>query len=225
MSIAAGLRRARAALSHWGVREYLVLAAVWLVLSIPLYLAGWGLASVLSLPLLLLLGAVLTYGASALLVTPAPRTVKPRPSFPNALEGSPLGEFPLSTYADTRYEKSIQWSGTQVRLSLSVETVDTIDAVTRAAVSITGASSRVNAEVCAFAAAELLPGINEERRAVGQSTLLPAEFLGTISLQMITIHHDGTYEFLYADGDLLGGHWIEVHGSLAEGPVEVDTLG
>lgn len=57
------------------------------------------------------------------------------------------------------------------------------------------------------------------------TALTPEEFLRVISLQMITVHSDETYEFLYDDGDLLGGHWIEIHGSLTKGPIEVDRPG
>lgn len=225
MPIAAALHRSRAALAHWGIRELLLLAVFWFALSIPLYLMGWGLASVVSLPLLLLVMLALTYCASAL-IKPIPQPkAQPKPGFPSSIEVPPLGVFTLSAYSDTRYERTIDWCGTEVQLSLSVEAIESIDSVLLVATSISAASPKVNSDVTHFAARDILPSINEERLASGDLVLSPSQFLSAISLQMITVHSDGTYEFLYDDGELLGGHWIEVHGNLSQGPIEVDTPG
>lgn len=225
MQISAGLRRFRDALAHWGVRDYLLLGVFWLALSTPLYALGWGFASVTSLPLFVVMVAALTY-ALAPLVKPVPRNkAQPRPGFPESLEAATLGNFPLSAYSDSHYERPIDWCGAQVQLSLTVDSAQSVDAVVVVAASLTATSSRVNAEVTQFVTTELLPRINEERLAAGSVALAPEEFLGVITLQMITVNSDETYEFLYDDGDLLGGHWIEIHGSLTQGPIEVDTPG
>lgn len=225
MQFSVGLRRFRGALAHWGVGEYFLIGVVWLTLSIPLYVSGWGIASVLSLPLLLLIGAVVTYALASLL-NPGPQLkAQPRPGFPESLESASLGTFPLSAYSDSRYEGPIDWCGAQVQLSLSVESAESVGEVLLAAASLTAACSEVNAAVTQFVVKELLPSINQDRQSEGSAVLTPEEFVGAISLQMITLHSDETYEFLYDDGNLLGGHWIEAHGSLTEGPIEVDTPG
>ncbi|HIV69750.1 MAG TPA: DUF2262 domain-containing protein [Candidatus Aquabacterium excrementipullorum] len=225
MSLATALHRSKAALAHWGVAAYFYFALFWLTLSTPLYFAGWGLASVLSLPLLLLTIFALTYGVSAF-IKPAPRRkLQPRPGFPDALEVPSLGTFPLSTFSDTNYQAAVDWCGGKVELSLSVETVESVPLVLLATASMVAASTRLNTEVARFAASALLPAINGERQAAGAASLTPEDFLQAISLQMIEVHADETYEFLYDDGDLLGGHWIEVHGHLRHGPLDVDTPG
>jgi len=225
MPLAASLQKSKAALAHWGIREYFFLAVFWLTLSAPLYLAGWGLLSVLSLPLLLLAILILAYGASAL-VKPAPqKKVQPKPGFPPSIEVPLLGFFPLSAYSDTRYEGKISWCGSEVELSLSIEEVELADSVRRVAVAITSEGSKVNSEVTQFAVRELLSEVNEGRSAAGQSELTAEQFLQIISLQSITVHSDETYEFLYDDGELFGGHWIEVHGNLTQGPIDVDLPG
>ena len=215
----------RAALAHWGLSHYVVLAAFWISLSIPLYLAGWGVASVLSLPLLLLIIAVLSYGVSAVL-KPIPRPVaRPKPGFPSELEHPVLGVFPLSAYDSERYERTIDWRGSSTQLSLSVDSIESIADVLLVATSISQISAEVDSQVRAFAVKRLLPDINQERQASEASALTSEQFLQTISLQMITVHPDRTYEFLYDDGDLLYGHWIEVHGDIERGPIDVDTPG
>ncbi|MBX3628170.1 MAG: DUF2262 domain-containing protein [Rhizobacter sp.] len=225
MRLVTSLQRSKAALAHWGVREYFLLAVLWLTLSTPLYLAGWGLLSVLSLPLLLLAIVVLTYGASAL-VKPLPqKKVQPKPGFPPSIEVPSLGFFPLSAYSDSLYERKVSWCGSEIGLNLSIEAVELVDSVRRVAVAITSEASKVNSEVTRFAVRELLSEVNEGRSAAGQSELTAEQFLQAISLQSITVHSDETYEFMYDDGELLGGHWIEVHGSLTQGPIDVDLPG
>lgn len=225
MTIAAGFNRFRAALAHWGPSHYIILAVLWFTLSVPLYLAGWGVASVLSLPLLLLMSAALAYCASAVLKPAARPVAQPKPGFPSKLDHPGLGEVPLSAYSNERYERTIDWCGSPIQLSLSVHSMDSIAAVLRAATSISEASATVNSQVVAFAVKELLPGINQERQVQKTPSLTPEQFLQAISLQMITVHPDKTYEFLYSDGDLLGGHWIEVRGEIEHGPMDVDTPG
>lgn len=225
MAIASALKRSRAALAHWGPVEYLLLAALWLAFSIPLLLAGWGAASLLSLPLLLLAIVLLTTLAKSMIKPSKVHPVQPRAGFPGELVHPELGVFPLSTYSGERYEKTISWCGTPTRLSLSLETIESIEAVLNAATATAQAGLNVNSQVQAFATNELLQGINEERKASGASALDAKAFLHAISLEMITVHADNTYEFLYNDGQLLGGHWIEVHGNLEDGPIDIDAPG
>jgi hypothetical protein len=61
------LRTFRAAIAHWGITEYALLLVLWGCLSAPLYLLGWGVFSVLSLPLMLAAGAGLTWLAQRFL--------------------------------------------------------------------------------------------------------------------------------------------------------------
>jgi len=210
-------------LTHWGVVEYILVATVWLIFSIPLFLAGWGAVSLLGFPLFLLsialLASLVKSRSEPLEVPPA----QPRLGFPSELVVPQLGPFPLSTYSNERYEQAITWCGMPTCLSLSVEELSSIGAVLRAAESLVRSSLRVNSEVQAYATSQLLAGINEERKA---TEALDAEtFLRAITLEMITVHADNTYEFLYRDGELLGGHWIEVHGELEGGPISIDTPG
>lgn len=225
MALRFALHRFRAALAHWGPIEYFALAVVWLVLSSPLYLLGWGFASLLSLPLMLLSIMLITALVQPL-VKPRPMpAVQPRPGFPSEIVHPQLGVFALSRHSDKSYENEVPWCEGRARLSLWVEDLDSIGAVQDAAAVLSRTSSDVDASVQALAIKELLDEINAERRADNAETLGPEEFLRAISLELITVHADGAYEFLYGDGELLGGHWIQVYGDLQRGPLEVETPG
>ena len=225
MNIASALHRFRLALAHWGLVEYVLLAAIWVAFSIPLVLAGWGVASLLGLPLFLLSIALLAVLAKSVLKPSAALPSGPRAGFPSELVHPELGAFPLSQYSDERYERAIVWCGKTTRLSLLVEARESMEAVLNAAVSAVQTSLSVNSKVQAFVVSELLSGINEERQASGGSALDSEAFMQMVSLEMVTVHADSTYEFLYNDGELLGGHWIEVRGHIESGPIELDTPG
>lgn len=225
MTIASVVRCFQAAFSRWGVGEYVVFSALWLTLSLPLYFMGWGVASLLGLPLVIFFGMALAGLASWLLKGSPKQSVRPRPGFPIEIMHSSLGVFRLSGQSNERYDLSVDWCGVATQLSLSIDNPESIQAALSAATAITASSASVNARVAAYLIQELLPNINEERLAQEMHVLQAENFLKSISLQMITVYQDEAYEFLYGDGDLLGGHWIEVHGTISAGPTYLDTPG
>jgi hypothetical protein len=52
-----------------------------------------------------------------------------------------------------------------------------------------------------------------------------AGLLQAITLEQVMIGADGQYFFAFADGDLLGGHAIEVTGYLDRGPTDLGLFG
>jgi len=225
MNFIAGFSRFKAALAHWGRAQYAVVMAFWFVLSIPLYMAGWGIASVLSLPLMLLAIIGLASIASSLFKRlPVPVAV-PRQGFPDVLEHPVIGRFTLSPYSNALYERTIDWCGASVKLSLAVDSMDSLGAVLTAADHIVDNSASLHRQIAELLIKELLPDLNRERQPSNAPLLSSERFLQTISLETIMVHADQTYAFIYQDGGLLGDHWIQVHGSIGSGPTEVDTPG
>ena len=199
--------------------------AFWFVLSIPLYMAGWGIASVLSLPLLALaIMALASIAASLFKRLPIP-VAAPRQGFPDALEHPAIGRFTLSQYSNALYERSIDWCGVPAKLSLAVDTMESLGAVLATASHIVETSALLDRQIAALLIKELLPDLNRERQASNAPLLSAERFLQTISLETIMVHADQTYEFIYQDGGLLWDHWIQVHGSIASGPTDIDTPG
>ena len=150
---------------------------------------------------------------------------QPRPGFPGELLHPELGTFPLSRESPDLYERVIDWCGVSTRLCLSIESIESIDATLQAATTLTKHESETYKQVCEFATNQLLPSVNEERQALGVAALDAGEFRSHIVPVLITVHSDNTYEFLFDDGGLFGGHWVEVHGSMNGGPIEVDLPG
>lgn len=205
--------------------EYLLLAAFWLVISIPLYLAGWGMASLLGFPLMVLLITVCAWAASVWLKPKPHVPVKPRPGFPSELVHETLGTFALSEYSDDEYTRTIAWCNKDVRLSLVVDALEDVGKVLRAAGEFVIAGPRIEVQVLAFIVDELLETTNEELEAEGRPALDAAGLLSHATLESLAVRADGSYTVIYMADSLLGDHWIEVEGTLAEGPTSLNTPG
>jgi len=69
---------------------------------------------------------------------------------------------------------------------------------------------------------ELLPLKNDAWLGDDETEFSPEEFKSKMTLQSISIHPDGDFDFWHDDGDLFWGHSIQVSGSLADGPTAAD---
>jgi hypothetical protein len=225
VNIGVAISRFRASLSHWGPAEYVVLAAFWLALSIPLYLLGWGMASILSLPLFLLLIAAATFALSPL-VKPKPRPpVRPRSGLPETVEHPSLGRFVLSSVSNAFYNQSIDWCKSRTLLSLEIEVPDDLIPVQEAAISLLGKSEAINLRVVEYLVQNLLPEANQDQQSCGKPSLSSEQLRERISLENITINSRGEYVFMFGCNGLLGDHWVQVVGTLANDPTEYDLAG
>jgi hypothetical protein len=220
-----GILRFKAAIAHWGATEYLLLAALWLAIAIPLYLTGWGIASLLGFPLMLLLITVAAWAASTWLKPKPHVPVKPRPEFPAALVHETLGTFPLSEFSNDEYTRTVAWCNKDVRLTLVVDNLDDIGKVLQAAGDFVASGPRIELQVLAFIADELLASTNDELRADGQEPLDAAGLLSHLTLDTLRVQADGSYTVIYMADQLLGDHWVEVDGTLDDGPASLNTPG
>lgn len=73
--------------------------------------------------------------------------------------------------------------------------------------------------------AAMLPIYNDIWRNGNEPRLSDQSFLRTVQLTSITVFGDGRFEFWYSDGDLFGGHAIQVRGSMSRGIVESGLSG
>jgi hypothetical protein len=213
-------------IAHWGVGQYLALLLVWVVSSIPFYQLGWGIASVLGFPLLIVMGVALTAGvvrALKLLDRPV-REPTPLRTEPRELVHPLLGTFVLNACGE-EYEGKVDWLGQQVTLSLGMELLENWDVVIAQATELWQRREEVAQAVGKMIQAELLETVNEQRTAGSESVFDGAGLLQAITLEQVMIDADGRYFFAFADGDLLGGHAIEVTGYLDRGPTDLGLFG
>jgi hypothetical protein len=213
-------------IAHWGVSQYLALLLVWAVSSVPFYQLGWGVASVLGLPLLMVAGFALTAGvvrAVKLLDRPV-REPTPLRTEPRELVHPLLGTFVLNAYGE-EYAGKVDWLGQQVTLSLVMEMLENWDVVIAQATELWQRREEIAQAVGKMVQTQLLETVNEQRTAGSEPVFDGAGLLQAITLEQITIDADGQYLFVFADGDLLGGHAIEVTGYLDSGPTDLGMFG
>ena len=217
---------AYASIAHWGVSQYLALLLFWAVSSVPFCQLGWGIASVLGLPLLIVAGFALTTGLvrALKLLDRAVRKPTPLRTEPRELVHPLLGTFVLDACGE-EYERKVDWLRQQVTLSLVTERLENWGVVIAHATELWQRREEISQAVGRMIQTELLEAVNEQRTARSEPVFDGAALLQAIVLERITIDADGCYCFLFADADLLGGHAIDVTGYLDSGPTHLDTPG
>lgn len=231
VSLRAAVKNFRSKIAHWGPVEIGICVLVWASMSAPLYFIGWGIASLLSLPLAVLAATLLGYFLVAIVAVLDPLEApkpppEPRPGLTGEIQDNELGKFTLSSYSSETYVGAIDWLGTHAELVLSgILDAEAAQAVFREASVIYKGRSDIDAQLREYTTSELLPVINEELEASQTPPLTADQFQQSIALECIEVELDGTYTFTYADGDLFGGHWIEVRGNRISGPTDIGLSG
>ena len=72
---------------------------------------------------------------------------------------------------------------------------------------------------------EYLPLKNECWRQENEAELSLAQFKALISLDLICLSQDGSFDFCYGAGDLFSGRSIQICGNLADGPTGSNLMG
>lgn len=230
------LRAFLKALSHWSMKEYGYLFAFWLLLTLVPYLDGWGLFSLLFFPLLLVCAVVVGYVVYLILILVSAivkitesraenQPVLPKENFPSEIVIPQLGVFKLSAMFQDVYENTIDWCRGSVNLSLNTEGYETIETLKKLALQLAQSKNTINSQLLAFLISELLPAINENPTEALEKELSDEDFIEAITLENIEIYTTGEYTFWFDDGYLLGGHAIQVNGSISDGPMSLDTPG
>lgn len=157
------------------------------------------------------------------------------PRRPRKLVHPSLGTLVLAPGA-AQYAVAIEWvaggntpSGSegnkQLTLLIPAEEAHDLDATARTVQAMLADKENLDAALKRFMAAELLPSLNDGRAAAGRPPLTAHDLWGTVRLHSVTVYANGSYAFYYEDGDLLGGHTIEINGDLQQGPSFLDTPG
>jgi hypothetical protein len=141
---------------------------------------------------------------------------------PVTLEDSLLGTFTLDRRVDWFTGEPL-WAGQSISLNLS-ESAEAREALGTAH-ALWQNQSEWNQRVRSFAVERLLPLKNDFWLDEEEAELTPEQFDNRMTLDSITVNADGSFEFWHNDGDLFAGHWIQISGSLSEGPTDADIPG
>lgn len=212
----------RKAISHWGIIEYGMLCILWIILSIPLYLLGWGVLSILSFPLLLIIGYLITKAFMLILDNP---NINDNDSvrYLELIDDARFGV--VKKIGNFEYQIDTEWCGREIVLRVNCADGSLFQKSLNNAVVLVGMGQELLDSVLLYSCKNLLGIINEQFTAQGLQHIDCRDFNNTISLESIDIDDSGSYSFSFDDGGLLGGHSIIVDGSLEGGPNYIDTPG
>jgi len=123
------------------------------------------------------------------------------------------------------FEGEVEWNGESVRITFDTDDSQDISAGLKVAEKLWNDQSTWKTKIDAFAVQELLPLKNDNWLGDDEAPLTPEQFKSRMTLESISVHPDGSFEFWHDDGDLFWGHSIQISGSLDEGLTQADIPG
>lgn len=123
------------------------------------------------------------------------------------------------------YFAKAKWGETPIDMMLHTTENESLSECLKQARHLWSDQQSWNTRIQDFAVAELFDPEEEYGIDDVEGQISPEQFKQAMSLLSISIYPDGNFEFCHDDGELFGGHWIVISGSLDEGPTNADTPG
>jgi hypothetical protein len=123
------------------------------------------------------------------------------------------------------YQGNATWHRQTVRVVVPAHSDAERDDALATARTLFDAQSEWDRRVRTLVIEKLLPLKNDVWLQDDESKFTATSFEARIHLQSIHIEREGRVEFWYSDGDMFGGHSIQVRGTLSDGPLSADLAG
>ena len=136
-----------------------------------------------------------------------------------------LGRFVADQRLPELFNGTATWLGNPVDLVLSTRSRDDLPDCAATAKLLLKDAERWQTEAEKTIIENLYKLWVEEWRPKGTPILSKKAFADRLTKPAITIYEGGEFEMEFGDGDLFGGHWIMVPGSLAEGIEDAGLAG
>lgn len=143
---------------------------------------------------------------------------------PVVIKTERFGDLTLDRSIDW-FEGEVKWNGESVRINFHTDETQDISTGLKVAGKLWDEQQSWKQKVDDYAVQELLHLKNDNWLGDNESPLTPDQFKSRMTLQSISIHPDGDFEFWHDDGDLFWGHSIQISGSLDDGPTQADIPG
>jgi hypothetical protein len=135
-----------------------------------------------------------------------------------------FGRFTLDRRVDW-YAGETEWNGSTVTLTLPLDDSGKLDNALIHARLLWRDQEGWTQRVRDYAVQKLLPLKNQNWLDEGEDEMTTVQFKDRMTLESITMHPDGSFEFWHNDGDLFWGHSIQINGNLSEGLTDADIPG
>ena len=123
------------------------------------------------------------------------------------------------------YSGTAKWNGQTVNLNVNVESDNELESALMVAYALWDNESNWQQRVVDYAVEKLLPLKNDNWLADDETELNSKQFKSKMTLESISVHADGGFEFWHDDGDLFWGHSIQISGNLSDGLTNADIPG
>jgi hypothetical protein len=143
---------------------------------------------------------------------------------PVLFEDAQLGTFEFDRGLND-FGTEIDWMSEEIELVLDAAEPAEVDRAAAAARSLWQDEVGWDRRIRAFAASELLPLKNESWLREGEAKVTAEEFAARLSLQLIRVQAEGTFEFWFDDDDMFWCHSITVDGNTTDGPTDASIQG
>lgn len=143
---------------------------------------------------------------------------------PVQITDSQFGTFTLDKSVDW-FEGGATWCGQKIQLTLDIDDSGKPDRALDVARKLWSEMEDWKKKVDEYAVAKLLDLKNDNWLDEEENELTPQEFKNKMTLESISVHPAGNFEFWHDDGDLFWGHSIQICGSLDEGLTDADIPG
>lgn len=122
---------------------------------------------------------------------------------------------------DKEYQMSFQgngkWTDKKIKLNFEVDQNGEIELGINTARILLNKQAEWDEKIKSYAAKNLLKLKNESWLDEDEKKLTSLQFKERMTVESITFYEDGSFEFIFDDGDLFWGHSIQVSGSIQEG--------
>jgi len=135
-----------------------------------------------------------------------------------------FGVFELNKSVDW-LEGHIKWVGASVRVNVAQDKKGETESSFNTLESLYNDSDNWSKKITDYAVSQLLELKNDTWQEEGQGKVSASQFAETMTLESITVHPDGKFDFWHDDGGLFLGHAIQISGSLSKGPDFSDIPG
>jgi hypothetical protein len=135
-----------------------------------------------------------------------------------------LGTFTLDRRVNW-FSGDVVWNGNPIPLQLSARDPAEVQEALKSAYSLWESQDAWNRRIRDYAAQELLPLKNRNWLGENEAELSADQFKDRMTLEAIAVAPGGSFDFWHNDGDLFGGHTIQISGNLTEGPTDADIPG
>ena len=123
------------------------------------------------------------------------------------------------------FETNTLWNNNEIAIRLEITQSDQLTDEKETCLELLNNQKQWTEKVENFFVPTMLEDLNENWLEEGEATWDEKKFRSQLRLESLTVDANGAFAFWYGTGNMYGGHWIVVSGTIEKGPIGIDTPG